>query len=89
MNLFIKQKQIHRLRKQTYGYQRGNVMGRDKLVVWDEHIHTTIYKTDNQQRCTVQQYFGITQMGGEFEKEWLYTYTQLNHFAVAETNRTL
>ena len=70
MNLFIKQKQIHR-------------------VVWDEHIHTTIYKTDNQQRCTVQQYFGITQMGGEFEKEWLYTYTQLNHFAVAETNRTL
>ena len=23
MNLFIKQKQTHRLRKQTYGYQRG------------------------------------------------------------------
>ena len=25
MNLFIKQKQTHRLRKQTYGYQRENV----------------------------------------------------------------
>ena len=31
MNLFIKQKQTHRFRKQTYGYQRR----RDKLEVWD------------------------------------------------------
>ena len=30
MNLFTKQKQIHRLRKQTYGYQKGKVGGRDK-----------------------------------------------------------
>ena len=35
MNLFIKQKQTHRHRKQTYGYQRGNVGRRDKLGVWD------------------------------------------------------
>ena len=35
MNLFTKQKQYHRLWKQTYGYQRGNVVGRDKLGVWD------------------------------------------------------
>ena len=27
MNLFTKQKQTHRLRKQTYGYQRGKVGG--------------------------------------------------------------
>ena len=33
--------------KQTYGYQRENVGGRDKLAVWDSHIHTTIYKIDN------------------------------------------
>ena len=33
MNLFTKQKQTHRLRKQTYGYQRGK-MGRDTLGVW-------------------------------------------------------
>ena len=29
MNLFIKQKQHHGLRKQTYGYQRGKVGGED------------------------------------------------------------
>ena len=35
MKLFIKQKQTHRFRKQIYGYQRGNVAGRDKLGAWD------------------------------------------------------
>ena len=35
MNLFTKQKQTHRLRKQTHGYQRGKVGGRNKLGVWD------------------------------------------------------
>ena len=52
MNLFTKQKQTHRQRKQTYGYQRGKGV-RDKLRVWDEYIHTTIYKIDNQQGPTV------------------------------------
>ena len=35
MNLFMKQ--IHRHRKQTYGYQRGKLGGgrRDRLRVWD------------------------------------------------------
>ena len=47
MNLFTKQKQTHRLQKQIYGYQREKVEGRDKLGVWDQHIHTTIYKIDN------------------------------------------
>ena len=35
MNLFTKEKQTHRLRKQTYGYQRGKVGREDKLGVWD------------------------------------------------------
>ena len=35
MNVYIKQKQIHRQRKQTYGYQRGKGKGRDKLAVGD------------------------------------------------------
>ena len=43
MNLFTRQKQIHRHRKQTYDYQRGRG-GRGKLGAWDEQIHTTIYK---------------------------------------------
>ena len=51
MNLFTKQKQTHRLQKQTYGNQRGNVgWGRDKSGVWDEHIHTTLYKIENQHK---------------------------------------
>ena len=35
MNLFTKQNQTHRYRKQIYGYRRGKVGGRDKLGVWD------------------------------------------------------
>ena len=35
MNLFTEEKQTHRLTKQTYGYQRGKVVGRDKLGGWD------------------------------------------------------
>ena len=34
MNLFTKQKQTHRHKKQIYGYQRGKE-GRDKLGVRD------------------------------------------------------
>ena len=43
MNLFTKQKQTHRLKKQTYGYQgrkRGMGAGMDKLGAWDYYIHT-------------------------------------------------
>ena len=35
MNLFVKQKQTHRHRKQIYGYQREKVRGEDKLGGWD------------------------------------------------------
>ena len=35
MNLFTKQKQTHRSQNQTYGYQRGNVEGNDKLGDWN------------------------------------------------------
>ena len=55
MNLFTKQKQPYGYRKQTYGYQRGNVAGRrDKSGAWDEHVHITMYKTDNQQGPTAE-----------------------------------
>ena len=36
--------------KTTYGYQRE--WGREKLGVWNEHIHTTIYKIDKQKGTT-------------------------------------
>ena len=53
MNLLTKQKQTHRHRKQTYGYQRGRG-GKDKLGVWNQQIQTTIYKRDKQQGPTVE-----------------------------------
>ena len=47
MNLFTKQTQTHRHKKQAYGYQRGNVGGgEDELGVWNEQIQTTIHKID-------------------------------------------
>ena len=54
MNVYTKQKQTHRYRKQTYGYQRGDGRVRDKLEVWDQQIQTTIYKIDKQKGPTVQ-----------------------------------
>ena len=53
MNLFTEQKQTHRHRKQIYGYQRINRKGRDRLEAWDQQIHTTIYKVDEQGGFTV------------------------------------
>ena len=51
MNLFTKQKDTHRHRKQTYSYQRGK-RGRDKLRVRLAD-QTTVYKIDKQQGPTV------------------------------------
>ena len=55
MNLFTKQKQTHRYRKQTYGYQRGKGGGEGGInQEFGVHIHTTIYKIGKQQGPTVQ-----------------------------------
>ena len=53
MNLFTKQKQTLRHRKQTYSYQGGK-WGKDKLGVWDQQIYITIYKLHKQQGPTAQ-----------------------------------
>ena len=47
MNLFTEQKQNHRHRKQTYGYQEEREW--DKFEIWDSQTHTIIHKTDKQQ----------------------------------------
>ena len=49
MNLFTKQKQTQRLREWTSGYQGRRGEGRDRLGICDWHVHTAIFKTDNQQ----------------------------------------
>ena len=69
MNLFTGQKQTHKLRKQTYGYQRGKVgVGReDGLEIWDRYIHSIEYgmvnedipySTRNSTQCSVIAYMG-------------------------------
>ena len=47
INLFTKQKQTHRLREQEWGGHR------DRSGIWDEYIHTAIFKEDNHQGPTV------------------------------------
>ena len=57
MNLFPEQKNRKRHRKQTYGYQSGYIRKLETTYthycIWKQHIHTTVYKTDNQQEPTV------------------------------------
>ena len=49
MNLFTKQKQTHRHRKKKLMVTKGERQGRnDKLELWNEQIHTIIYKIDKQ-----------------------------------------
>ena len=40
---------LNRVREQTYGYQEGRAAGRDRLGVWDWHVHTAIFRIDKQQ----------------------------------------
>ena len=39
--------------EQAYGFQRGRMGGRDSQGVWDWHVHTAVFKMDNQQGPTV------------------------------------
>ena len=55
IDLFTKERQTHRLWKQTSGYQTGKLGGRVKLGVWDWHVPATIFKIDNQQGSAVQK----------------------------------
>ena len=52
MDLFTKQKQIHK--EQTGGCQGGEGWGRDGLGVWGQRMQTIIYRMDKQQGPTVQ-----------------------------------
>ena len=80
MNLFTKQKQTHRLRKQTYGYQRGQWgVGGDELGVWINRYTLLYIKQINNKDLlystgTYTQYLVITYNGKESEKEHVYVY---------------
>ena len=63
---------------------KGEKRGRDKLGVWDQQIHTTMYKIDKQQGPTKQhrdyiQFLVITYNGKESEKECVCNCTPENN----------
>ena len=78
MTLFTKQKQSHRCRKQTYGYQRGKGEGG---ITWEigSDIYTLLYikqitnkdlpySTGNSAQYSVMAYMGKNL------KEWIYVH---------------
>ena len=48
INELIYKTETYPHRKQTYNYQKGKVGRRDKLRIWEQHIHT-IHKKGKQQ----------------------------------------
>ena len=49
MNVYAKQKQTHRYRKQTSGYQKGEWRGEGQIRGMGLTDTTTMYKIDKQQ----------------------------------------
>ena len=78
MNLFTKQKQTHRHRKQTYGNQRGKVGASSKEL--GNNIYTLLYIKYLINRDLLYstgnytQYSVISCKGKESEKEYMYLY---------------
>ena len=75
MNLFTKQKESHRCKKQTYyGYQGGSGGG----INWEIDTNTVLYIkqiTNKDLLCSIGnyiQYSIMTYMGKESKKEWMY-----------------
>ena len=75
MNLLTEQKQSHRCRKQTYGYQWGKWQGG---INWKIRINTYIKQTTNKDLLystgNPTQYSVMTYTGKESRKEWIYVY---------------
>ena len=61
--------------------------GWDSYGVWDGHVHTAMFKMQNQQEPTVQhknsclRSFDSLDGKGEFGGEWIHEYVWLSHSA--------
>ena len=83
MNLFTKQKQTHRHRKQTYDYQRGWGVQGEINQKFGINIYTLLYikQVNNKDLLystgNYTQYLVITYNGKESEKEYTYIYTYI------------
>ena len=53
MNLFTKQKETHRLGEGACSCQGPRMGGSNSSGVWGGHVHTAVFKTDNQRGHTV------------------------------------
>ena len=54
----------------------GRIGGQYSLGAWDWHVHTAIFKMDNQQgpigsTGNSAQFYVVAWMGGEFGEEWI------------------
>ena len=70
----------------NFGYQWGRMEGRDSQGVWDPHLHTAVFKMDNQQGPTVQHREVCSVLCGSLDGrgvwgEWIHVYVWLSPFA--------
>ena len=83
MSLLTKQKETHRLRKQTYGcWRKGIVRDFGKVMytlLYSKWIANKdlLYSAWNSAQCWVPAW-----IGGEFGGEWIHVYVWLSPFAV-------
>ena len=73
--------------KKIKNLKKKFLWGRDSQGLWEGHVHTAMFKMDNQQRpivCTWSsaQCYVAAWMGGEFGGEWIHVYVWLSPFAV-------
>ena len=79
MNLVAKQKQSHRCRKQTYGYQGGKWQGGINWEIGID-IYTLLYIKQITNKNLLYstgnstQYSVMTYRGNESKKEWIHVY---------------
>ena len=85
-NLLTEQKQTHRHRKQTYGCQRGKGGGINQEFGSNISTRLCIKQINNKDLLysigNSTQYFVMSCIEKESEKEFTYLFIKLNHFAV-------
>ena len=67
INLLTKQKETCRLRTSLW-LPRCRIWGRDSLEVWNGHVHTAVFQTDNQWRPIVQHRELCSMLCDSFER---------------------
>ena len=79
MNLFTKQKYTPGHRKQTYGYQRrceGKINQEFEINIYTERLYIKQINNKNlfYSIGNATQYFIMTYIGKESNKQWIYVY---------------